>query len=125
MAQILIADDNSIMQRTLKLIIRKTGHQTLVAGDGLKALEIINSTPIDLAIVDMTMPHMSGLELVKHIRLNETDTRLPIVFLTGSGRESDHQSAIELDIDGFLNKPVGSHELRELVNQLLSNPVEG
>ncbi|MFK7801787.1 MAG: response regulator [Anaerolineae bacterium] len=120
MAQILIVDDNTIMHRTLTLIIRKTGHQTLVAADGLKAIEIIASTTIDLAIVDMTMPHMSGLELVKHIRSHETDTRMPIVFLTGSGRESDHKSAVELGIDGFLTKPVSSHELREKIDQLLS-----
>jgi CheY-like chemotaxis protein len=41
------------------------------------------------------------------------------VFLTGSGRESDHKSALELGVEGFLNKPVSSHQLRETINQLL------
>lgn len=122
MTTILVVDDNPIMRRTLALIIRKTGCQTALAEDGVKALEIIESEPIDLAIVDMNMPRMSGLELVTYIRSNESDRRMPVVFLTGSGRESDHKSAVELDIDGFLNKPVSSHELRDTIQQLVKDP---
>ncbi|MFT5193302.1 MAG: CheY-like chemotaxis protein [Cellvibrionaceae bacterium] len=123
MAHILIVDDNPIMLRTLALIVKKTGHQTLVANSGLKAIEMIKSVPVSLAIVDMNMPGMNGLGLVEHIRLHETGSRLPIVFLTGSGRESDLKSAVELGIDEFLDKPVSSYELRDVIQQLLQDSV--
>ena len=93
MANILVVDDNPIMHRTLGLIMRKIGHQAIVANNGIQALEIIGSRPVELAIIDMNMPGMGGLELVEKIRADETDDRLPIIFLTGSGHKSDQQSA--------------------------------
>ena len=119
MAQILVVDDSTIIQRTLSLIIRKMGHQTVIAENGLRAIDMIAGNEIALAVVDMNMPGMNGLDLVEHIRSHETDSHLPIVFLTGSGHASDQESAMELGVDGFLNKPVSSHELREVINQLL------
>lgn len=118
MSQILIVDDSHIIHRTLGLIVRKMGHETLHAENGDKALEVISTQTVELAIIDMNMPGMNGLSLVKHIRSNEAS--FPIVFLTGSGRESDHKSALDLGVEGFLNKPVSSHQLRETINQLLS-----
>jgi CheY-like chemotaxis protein len=119
MSQILIVDDSHIIHRTLSLIVRKMGHQTLHAENGDKALEVIKTQMVELAIIDMNMPGMDGLTLVRQIRNNEAHGRFPIVFLTGSGRESDHKSALELGVEGFLNKPVSSHQLRETINQLL------
>ncbi len=119
MADILIVDDNPIMHRTLSVIMRKIGHQAIVAHGGEQALTILASTPVRLAIIDMNMPGMGGLELLEKIRASESGNRLPVVFLTGSGQKSDQQSALALGADGFLNKPVSSHQLRDLINQLL------
>lgn len=120
MANILVVDDNPIMHRTLSLIMRKIGHIAVVASDGIQALGILEEQAVALAIIDMNMPGMSGLELVEKIRTAETDSHLPIIFLTGSGHKSDQQSALALGADGFLNKPVSSHQLRESIQQLLT-----
>lgn len=121
MSHILIVDDSSIMHRTLGLVIRKMGHQILGAENGMQALALLEMQPVDLAIIDMNMPGMDGLTLVEKIR--EGNGRFPIIFLTGSGRESDQQSALQLGVDGFLNKPVSSHQLRETINQLIPSSV--
>lgn len=119
MSQILIVDDSTIIHRTLSLIVRKMGHTPLTAVNGMQALDLIETQPVDLAIIDMNMPGMNGLVLVEKIRAQGSQGQMPIIFLTGSGRERDQQSALNLGVDGFLHKPVSSHQLREVINQLL------
>ncbi|MCA9953420.1 MAG: response regulator [Ardenticatenaceae bacterium] len=119
MSQILIVDDSQIIHRTLSLIVRKIGHSTLHAASGMEALDLIETQTVDLAIIDMNMPGMNGLVLVENIRTRGHSRQLPIIFLTGSGREKDQQSALELGVDNFLQKPVSSHQLREVINRLL------
>lgn len=120
MANILIVDDSFIIQRTLGLIIRKMRHDVFTADNGVEALEVIAQNEIDLAFVDMSMPEMDGLELVQRIQESDQSGRFPIVFLTGSGVPSDRQAALDLNVDGFMNKPVSSHQLQETIRQLLS-----
>ncbi|MGB5060925.1 MAG: response regulator [Candidatus Promineifilaceae bacterium] len=120
MATILIVDDSLIIHRTLGLIIRKMDHDVLTAENGRKALEFLDQYPVDLAIIDISMPEMDGLELVAHIRANATLDKLPIAFLTGSGQERDRQAALDLGVSIFLDKPVSSNHLREIIHDMLT-----
>lgn len=120
MATILIVDDSLIIHRTLGLIIRKMDHDVLTAENGRKALDLLGQYPVDVAIIDISMPEMDGLELVAHIRADTAFDKLPIAFLTGSGQERDRQAALNLGVSIFLDKPVSSHQLREIIREMLT-----
>ena len=117
---ILIVDDSLIIHRTLGLIIRKMDHDVLTAENGRKALDLLDQYPVDVAIIDISMPEMDGLELVEHIRADAAFDKLPIAFLTGSGQERDRQAALNLGVSIFLDKPVSSHQLREVIREMLA-----
>jgi two-component system, chemotaxis family, chemotaxis protein CheY len=119
MATILIVDDNSTIQRVIGMTLRKEGHETFSAGNGLEALEFLSEQQVDLAIVDIAMPEMDGLTLLRHLRQDSQFDTMPILMLTASGQDDDRIRARQEGANGFLSKPAGSWELVETVKNLL------
>jgi two-component system phosphate regulon response regulator PhoB len=118
-AKILIVEDYPVTQRVLSLTLRNSGHDVAVAGDGVAALQQLKQTPIDLALVDIAMPEMDGLTLLRHLREDEQLHDLPVIMLTASGQDEDRATALSLGADGFLTKPTGSRELIETVSRFV------
>jgi two-component system KDP operon response regulator KdpE len=93
------------------------------AANGLEALAIVNTQPLDLIILDVMMPHMDGLETTRRIRQSSP---VPIVILTALGEEKDKVAALDLGADDFITKPFGVEELMARVRAVLrrARPVE-
>lgn len=121
MTTILIVDDYPVIQRTLSFTLEKHGYSVLVASDGLEALRILGTTPVDLAIVDIAMPEMDGITLLRHIRADTQLSPMPVIILTASGEDQDRITASLAGADSFINKPVGSQELLAMIAELLAN----
>ncbi len=119
MTTILVTDDYAVTQRVMGHILRRYGYEVLVADHGLQALERLAAHPVDLMLLDISMPEMDGLTLLRHLRTSDEYADLPIVMLTASGQDSDRFAAEELGADGFLSKPAGSAELVEMVRLVL------
>lgn len=120
MATILIVEDYPVTQRVLSLTLRNNGHETIVAGNGLEALAVLGENPVDLALVDIAMPEMDGLELLRHLRDDARYQALPIIMLTASGQDDDRSVALSAGANGFLTKPASSRELIDAVAQFIS-----
>lgn len=105
---VLVADDNDLVRDSLCHVLRERGYSVVEAEDGEKALEIINEEKIDVAVIDIMMPSMGGLELRQV--LNEQTNALPIILVTGQPEIVD--SLVEDDLDfqsgriSLLQKPV-------------------
>ena len=84
---ILVAEDNSVNQQVIQGILRHAGHGVHLVDSGEQVLDFIdeNDTGIDLLILDMNMPEMNGLDVVKAIRFMDTSNSLPILMLTADG----------------------------------------
>ena len=80
MAHILIVDDEERMRHLLSIMLTRKGHRVEQAGDGVEALEMIESTPFDMVITDIKMPRLDGTGLLK--RVMEMDIPCPVVFIT-------------------------------------------
>lgn len=117
MATILVVEDYAVTQRVLSLNLRNNGHQVIIAEDGLKALEKLKTTIVDLAIVDIAMPEMDGLDLLRALRRDPQFKSLPVVMLSASGQDDDRQTALALGANAFLSKPVKSDQLIEAISQ--------
>lgn len=71
-----------------------------------------------VCVLDLSLPDMSGLEVLRHIRTTPGLARLTVIMLTGSGNDSDIDSAYDLGIDAYLIKPAGVHGLPDVVREL-------
>ena len=124
MATILVVDDYSTSQRLLSFILRQSNHHVVTAIHGLRALEHLAKSTVDLVITDLSMPEMDGLTLLHELRADERFRALPVIILTGSAYEQDNARARAAGATTFLTKPVESEALIATVNQLLVQSAE-
>lgn len=121
MANILVIDDNSSVRRVIGYTLRKHGHSVTTAEDAFEGLSLLSGTPdIDLLILDVAMPKMDGLTLLRKLRHDDRYHRLPVIMLTASCDDQDHLTARAEGADDYLNKPASSHELIEAVSKILA-----
>src|SRR5215510_801834 len=107
-ARILIVDDDPQIRRVLRTALVAQGYETIDARNGEEALEKLRDEKVDLLILDMNMPGMSGLETCRIIR---SSSDVAIIMLTVRDAESDKVEALDAGADDYMTKPFGSPEL--------------
>jgi CheY-like chemotaxis protein len=125
MARILIADDSPVVRRLISITLRRFGHTVDLAEDGRAALNLLETAPIDLAIIDLDMPEIPGLDLLHQIRSSSDLAQLPVVMLTASGATDDLQQAMRAGANAFLTKPAGSNDLLRTIDAVLRDAASG
>ena len=80
-SHVLVVDDEELYRRALERILKRVGHQVLMARDASEAMGVVSSQPVDLVLCDVKMPGINGLELVRQIHEIEPD--LPCIVITG------------------------------------------
>jgi two-component system response regulator ChvI len=115
--RIALVDDEESLRETVGFALRREGYRVEVHPDGLAAWESFKRDLPDLAILDVLMPRMDGLELCR--RLRALSERLPILFLTSRDEELDRVLGLELGADDYLCKPFSMRELVARVKVLL------
>jgi DNA-binding response OmpR family regulator len=114
--RLLIADDDKVSRRKLEYIFTKEGYEVLLAADGTSALSSMqNDTPPSLAILDIMMPGISGIEVCKRIRSNSYAISPYIIMLTVKGSRQDIILGLEAGADDYLTKPFDIDELKSRV----------
>ncbi len=116
MAKILIVEDEKNMQEIIAEYLRRGGHTCFTADDGMDALLVLKSNPMDLLILDIMMPHLDGFSVCKIAR--ETSS-LPIIMLTAKGSEEDKLKGYDLGADDYMTKPFSPKVLLAKANALL------
>ena len=114
--KILIADDTPTNVKQLQVVAEKMGHQTVVAVDGLSALELFQSEAPDLVFMDIMMPGMDGITAVKQIRTLPAEKWTPIIFYSALDRMQDIVSGLEAGGDDYLAKPASTQLLKAKIN---------
>ena len=102
MANILIADDEKEVIELLTLYLEKDGNRVFPAADGLTALGIVTSEPLDCALLDVMMPELNGFQLLKKIR---EKSNIPVLMLTARVSSSDKILGLDLGADDYITKP--------------------
>ncbi len=114
--KILVVDDEPSVRDALALIF-KAQFEVLTAQDGEDALGAVEREHPDLILLDMSMPKLGGLEVMR--RLKERSERVPVIMLTGGGEVRTAINAIKAGADDFIHKPFDVSELRRLVDDML------
>lgn len=123
-ATILLVDDEAHILQVLSLKLRNAGYTIMTAADGEEAFELAGQRPPDLVITDFQMPYMTGLELCRALKDQETTSGVPVIMLTARGYAlSDDDLAIG-NIRQVLSKPFSPRSIVQLVNELLGTSSE-
>jgi two-component system response regulator (stage 0 sporulation protein F) len=115
--KILIVDDQLGIRLLLSEVFRKEGYETLQAASGKEALEILQSNEPDLVLLDMKIPGMDGLEILRRIR--QISSSLKVIMMTAYGELDMIQEALSLGALRHFTKPFDIDEIRVEVNEIL------
>jgi two-component system sensor histidine kinase RpfC len=120
---ILVAEDNLVNQQVIKGILNNAGHKVRIANTGEQAIDILSKDldSIDMTILDMNMPEISGIDVVKSLRFMDTSAKMPVIMLTADATPEAKTSSLEAGANLFLTKPINPKRLLESIASLSRN----
>jgi putative two-component system response regulator len=118
-ARILIVDDDPAIIDLLVRILSRDGYTTIIARNGLEALECVEREPPDLILLDVTMPLLDGFAVCQRLKDNEATALIPVTMLTGLDDRENRQRGLEVGTDDFLTKPFDTSLLRARISSQL------
>ncbi len=117
---ILIVDDESANLRLLQMALEPKGYEVISARDGREALEKVHEKKIDVIILDVMMPGLTGIEVKKKLNENPSTADIPVIFLTGRSELGDKVEGLNLNADDYMTKPYEIVELLARVKTVLN-----
>ena len=105
MVNILVVEDDEALRRVICTVLDKHGYTTFPAIDGENALDILDSSHIDLIISDVMMPNMDGWDTLKAIRQNKRFSEIPVIMITALNEEQKEISGLKFGADDYIVKP--------------------
>ena len=114
---ILIVEDEPAIQRGIVDAVEFAGYRTSACGDGVQGLERARGAGVDLVVLDVMLPGMSGLDLLRELRRSRPT--LPVVMVTAKGAEGDRVAGLELGADDYVVKPFSAKELLARIKAVL------
>jgi CheY-like chemotaxis protein len=113
--RVLLAEDNPVNRTLAVRLLEREGFQVVVACDGREALTAFETSPFDVALVDIQMPGMDGFEVTAAIRRHEVQHggHLPIVAMTAHAMKGDAEQCLAAGMDGYVSKPISAARLFE------------
>lgn len=116
MPTIALVDDDRNILTSLRMVLEAEGYKTQTYNDGASALDGLTGEPPDLAILDIKMPRMDGMELLRRLRQK---SEMPVIFLTSKDEEIDELFGLKMGADDYISKPFSQRLLVERVKAVL------
>jgi len=118
--RVLIVEDSPTMRQLLVFALRRLRDVEIVeAQDGMDGLRKISSDHYDIALIDINMPVMDGLKLIRLIRDEESLKQIPIIVVTTEGADEDRERALALGANEYLTKPIQANKVLRVAQGLL------
>jgi DNA-binding response OmpR family regulator len=118
--RILIADDEPNILISLEFLMKREGHEVLLARDGGEALDLVRRERPALVLLDVMMPVMNGFEVCAALEGDDALKATKVLMLTAKGRETDIAKGLAMGADAYMTKPFSTRELAERVRALLA-----
>ncbi|MBI4383527.1 MAG: response regulator [Nitrospinae bacterium] len=116
---ILVVDDEKKASAVFERILTGQGYRVVLARNGQEALDIVETTPVDLILLDIMMPGLSGLEACRTLKQNPRRRFVPVILMTGIKQREERIKGIEAGADDFLSKPINAPEVIARIRSLL------
>jgi two-component system chemotaxis response regulator CheY len=122
MNTILVVDDSPTIRRMVQAALAPVAGVSFVeAGSGLQAIEVLAVRPVAVVVLDLNMPDMHGLDVLKFLRSHDTYSDLPVVILTTRGDDTSREAALKAGATAYLTKPFAPGVLASTVSGLLNS----
>ena len=119
--RVVAVDDNPVITQLIAAVLRRAGHDVETASSGGEALVVLQRNPPDLLLLDLEMPGLDGLEVLRILREQKVCQGVPVLVLTGESDTHYVARARELGAAGYLLKPFGAQGLTAKVNRVLED----
>ncbi|TEA79423.1 chemotaxis response regulator CheY [Allopusillimonas ginsengisoli] len=117
--KILVVDDFPTMRRIIKNLLKDLGFENVdEAEDGAQGLEKLRNGSFELVVSDWNMPHMNGLDMLKHIRAEPALSALPVLMVTAEAKKENIIAAAQAGADGYVVKPFTAATLEEKLSRI-------
>ena len=123
--QILVAEDDRDIAELIAHYIRKAGWDPHIEATGDRALAYVRHSPVDLAILDVMLPGLSGLDVCRALRADTATSHLPIIIVTARAEESDRIAGLDIGADDYIAKPFSPNELVARIRALVRRTRRG
>ncbi len=120
--RVLVAEDNAINVLVMRTVLERAGYEVTTVADGSAALEELENEPYDIALMDISMPEISGLEATRRIRagrVGSTNAKIPIVAITAHSMDGDREQFLSEGMDAYLAKPFSKQQMLEIVAEMI------
>ncbi len=102
---VLVVEDSSTIRKLTALALKVKGFKVLTASDGMEAIELMTTNPVDLLITDLNMPNIDGFELIRLVRENPDFSSIPIIILSSEDSNENIERGMKLGANSYLTKP--------------------
>lgn len=117
--KVLVVDDFATMRRILKGVLKEIGFTKIVeADDGSTALAVLKKDKVGLIVSDWNMPEVSGLELLKAVRGDDSMKNVPFLMVTAEGQKDSVVQAVQAGVDNYIVKPFTADTIKEKLEQI-------
>ena len=120
MARVIYAEDDPLVGELVQVVLLDAGHAVGVVSNGKEAIQVVRRRKPDLLILDITMPEMSGAEVLDQVRRDPDLYDLPVLMLTGRQSSNDETIALRAGATEYMRKPFDPDELVVLINSMIT-----
>ena len=124
---VLVVDDSPPMRQVMKKVIQISGFdvgELLEAGNGKEALKVLSSNWVDVILLDIHMPEMDGIEMLRRLSEEDLWKRIPVIMVTTEGREQMIEEAKRLGAKGYVKKPFNPEQIKEILMSVMGQEYE-
>ena len=121
---ILVVDDDEVMRSALKRILETEGYKVIMASDGLELSKVLETTRLDLILLDVNLPWVDGYELCKLIKSNLALKAVPLVLVSARNSKQDIEIGFAAGCNDYVTKPFDIDNITGVINNLLLQPYE-
>ena len=119
---ILVVDDDPVIQKLLAVNFEMEGYRVVTAGDGVEGIERVHRDHPDLVLLDVMMPRMDGIEVVRTLKADKATAGIPVILLSAKAQSTDINGGLDAGADDYVTKPFDPLELLEKVAALIGTP---
>ncbi|MDA7645579.1 ATP-binding protein [bacterium] len=112
---VLVAEDSKLNRRVITAQLKRLGHRAILAEDGQALLDLIDTTPYDVILMDCQMPRIDGYEATRRLRKTAKHKDAKIIALTAAARDEDREKCMAAGMDDFISKPLAIERLQEVL----------
>ena len=117
--KVLVVEDFATMRRIVKYVLKQIGFTNIIeADDGSAALAVLKKDKVDLIVSDWNMPKVSGLELLKSVRSDESMKDMPFLMVTADGQKDSIVQAVQAGVSNYVVKPFTADTVKEKLEQM-------